>query len=86
MARDYPEVALDVSLDDRFVDLINEGFDVVVRIGALKDSSLIARRLASCPFVVVASPQYLHTAGAPLLPETLLNHNVLTYTGNSGAP
>ena len=79
----YPEVELDVSLDDRFVDLSAEGFDLVVRIGALRDSSMIARRLASCPFVVCASPAYLRDRGEPVSPKDLTRHNVLLYTRNS---
>lgn len=55
----YPEVSVDVALNDRFVDLIDEGFDVAVRIGQLEDSSLIARKLAPCRFVLCAAPAYL---------------------------
>ena len=80
----YPEVKLDVSLDDRLVDPVNDRFDVVVRIGALQDTSLIARRLAACPFVLCASPSYLSQHGAPKKPQELPDHNVLAYTGNTG--
>ena len=80
----YPEVELDVSLDERFVDIVNEGFDLVVRIGSLKDTSLIARRMASCPFVICASVGYLETHGTPQEPDDLVHHNVLAFTGNSG--
>lgn len=78
----YPEVELDVSLDDRFVDIVGEGFDLVVRIGSLQDTSLIARRLASCPFVLCASAGYIGENGKPGSPEDLLNHNLLAYTRN----
>ncbi|WP_350334235.1 LysR family transcriptional regulator [Coralliovum pocilloporae] len=82
-ADEYPEVALDVNLDDRYVDLVNEGYDVVVRIGALKDTSLVARRLASCPLFLCASPAYLKRHGVPDKPADLADHNVLAYTANS---
>jgi DNA-binding transcriptional LysR family regulator len=80
----YPEVDLNVSLDERFVDIVNEGFDVVLRIGSLKDTSLVARRLASCPFVLCASPAYLEANGTPKAPDDLSNLNVLAYTQNGG--
>jgi len=84
-AAQYPEVELDVNLDDRLVDVPGEGFDLVVRIGSLDDSSLIARRMASCPFVLCASPSYLDRHGRPQKPDDLVKHNVLAFTGNSGA-
>jgi DNA-binding transcriptional LysR family regulator len=83
-AATYPDVELDVSLDERFVDIVSEGFDLVLRIGSLKDTSLIARRLASCPFVLCASAAYLERNGTPKAPEDLLEHNVLAYTRNNG--
>ena len=83
-AATYPDVELDVSLDERFVDMASEGFDLVLRIGSLKDTSLIARRLASCPFIMCASADYLERKGTPKAPEDLLEHNVLAYTRNTG--
>lgn len=83
-AAKYPEVTLDVSLDDRLVDIASEGFDLVVRIGSLKDTSLIARRLADCPLVLCASPDYLKARGTPQDPDDLARHNVLAFTGNRG--
>ncbi|SEK46808.1 DNA-binding transcriptional regulator, LysR family [Roseovarius nanhaiticus] len=79
----YPEVELDVSLNERFVDLAGEGVDLAVRIGALADTSLIARRMAGCPFVLCASADYLARHGTPDRPEDLADHNVLAFTGNS---
>ncbi len=73
----YPEVAVDLAMNDRFVDLIDEGFDVAVRIGALEDSSLIARRLAPIRRVVCASPAYFEARGLPLSPEDLKGHECL---------
>jgi len=79
----YPEVELEVSLDERFVDIVNEGFDLAVRIGSLKDTSLIARRMASGPFVICANAGYLETHSIPHEPDDLVHHNVLAFTGNS---
>lgn len=84
-ARQYPEVTLDVQLDDRLVDIAEEGFDVVIRIGVLKDSSMIARKLAPAPICVCASPEYLAKNGTPQTPHDLAKHNVLAYTRNKGA-
>jgi DNA-binding transcriptional LysR family regulator len=81
-ATQYPEVELDVSFDDRVVDIIGDGYDLCVRIGDLKNSSLISRRLASCPFAICASPAYLKKNGTPSHPRELATHNVLAYTRN----
>ncbi len=75
----HPGVSLDVELTDRFVDVVGEGFDVVVRIGALPDSSLVARRLAPCRRVLVASPTYLAARGAPSCGAELAEHDVVGY-------
>jgi DNA-binding transcriptional LysR family regulator len=64
----YPEVVVDVRLDDRLVDLVEEGFDLALRVGALKDSSLIARRLAPVRFVLCASPSYVKQYGRSAAP------------------
>jgi DNA-binding transcriptional LysR family regulator len=79
MAR-YPDVELDLELTDRFVDLVEEGWDIAVRIGRLRDSSLIARRLAPCRIVTVCAPAYLERAGRPERPEDLTRHECLLYT------
>lgn len=79
MAR-YPNVELDLELTDRFVDLVEEGWDIAVRIGRLRDSSLIARRLAPSRLVTVASPDYLARWGRPERPEDLSRHECLLYT------
>jgi DNA-binding transcriptional LysR family regulator len=81
----YPEITLDVSYNDRFVDVIEEGYDVTLRITtALPDSTLVARRLTSIRLVVCASPAYLERAGIPETPEDLIHHNCLIYTLPSG--
>jgi len=74
----YPKVRLALSLSDRSVNVIEEGFDIAVRIAELEDSSLAARRLAPNRRVVCASPEYLARHGTPRLPEDLARHDVLT--------
>ena len=71
---------VDATLDDRFVDLIEEGFDLALRVGTLTDSSLIARRLAPVRFVLCASPGYVTQHGAPRKPDDLSNHRCLFYS------
>ena len=79
-ARAHPRVTLDVRLDDRFVNLVEEGIDVAVRIGALTDSTLVARKLATARMLACASPAYLAEHGEPATPEDLAAHNCLIYT------
>jgi DNA-binding transcriptional LysR family regulator len=81
LARLHPALELDVSYTDRVVDLIGEGFDAAVRIGSLRDSSLVARRIAPVHAVVVASPDYLSWYGRPCTPQELTSHECLIYTG-----
>lgn len=76
----HPKVAIDMTLNDRIVDLVEEGYDVAVRIGRLADSSLIARRLASSRMVVCAAPSYLARHGTPATPQELTQHNCLGYS------
>jgi DNA-binding transcriptional LysR family regulator len=76
----HPDLKLDITLNDRFVDLIEEGFDVAVRIaGTLPESSLVARKLAPCRMVLCASPEYLERRGEPQTPADLERHNCLGY-------
>ena len=81
-----PGVQVELVLNDRVVDLIEEGYDVAVRIGQLADSGLVARRLATCRLTVCASPAYLARRGWPDAPADLLRHNCLlyAYAGNGG--
>lgn len=76
----YPQLLLDLDLDDRRVDLVEEGIDVALRIGKLADSSLRARRLCSIRMVVCASPEYLARHGTPQHPEELQHHQSLRYS------
>jgi len=75
----YPDIEVDMSLNDRFVDVVEEGFDLAVRIGQLKDSSLIARKLAPSRNVVCASADYLERRGRPARPGDLRDHDCLIY-------
>ena len=74
-----PEVSVDMNLDDRKVDVIEEGFDVSIRITDLPDSSLIARRLGPCRHAIVAAPAYLEKHGVPRVPDDLRDHNIIAY-------
>jgi DNA-binding transcriptional LysR family regulator len=67
----HPNVNIEVSLDDRYVDLQNNGIDVAIRIGRLPDSQLVARRLAPCRMTVCAAPAFLKREGVPTTPEDL---------------
>lgn len=79
----YPDVSARVSLDDRFVELVAEGYDLAVRIGALPDSTLIARKLAETALMLVASPAYLARAGTPQSIDDLADHQLLHYSNLS---
>ncbi|MFM0643700.1 LysR family transcriptional regulator [Paraburkholderia bryophila] len=68
---DHPHVDIDIALDDRYVDLQNDGIDVAIRIGRLPDSQLVARRLAPCRMVICASPAFLAREGVPHTPGDL---------------
>jgi DNA-binding transcriptional LysR family regulator len=76
----HPKVRFDLDLNDRRVDLIEDNFDVALRIGRLTDSSLIARRLFDVHAVVCASPHYLSIHGAPKTPADLADHQCLVYS------
>ncbi|MGE5650110.1 LysR family transcriptional regulator [Noviherbaspirillum sp. UKPF54] len=76
----YPEVKIDILLNDRRVDLIEEGLDLAVRIGSLPESGLIARKLASDRIVICGAPEYFAQHGTPKTPEDLVGHNCLIYS------
>ncbi|MFK3839566.1 LysR family transcriptional regulator [Serratia sp. NPDC087055] len=75
----YPDIALDVDFSDRMVDIVDEGFDAVVRTGEPTDSRLVSRRLGGFQLVLVASPAYLKQRGQPEKPADLLNHACLQH-------
>jgi DNA-binding transcriptional LysR family regulator len=76
----YPELSVDLQLNDRTVDLVEEGFDMAVRIGELPDSSLIAKRLAPMRRATAAAPSYLEKHGRPRHPRDLTDHQCLIYS------
>jgi DNA-binding transcriptional LysR family regulator len=78
----YPDIELELGLEDRFVDLIAERIDVAIRIGHLQDSSLVARRLGELNWQITASPDYLARYGAPKSPQDLSKHACLYYRSN----
>jgi DNA-binding transcriptional LysR family regulator len=84
-AAQYPQVTVDMTLSDRVVELIDEGFDVAIRAspGGMKSSSLIARQIATAHLVLCASPAYLRRHGTPKSVADLANHNYLQYAGVS---
>ena len=75
----HPGLSVDMSLDNRFVDLIEGGYDLVIRTGCLDDSSLIARHIIDSEWVVCASPDYISKNGQPMAPKELKNHDCLRY-------
>ena len=76
----HPKIEMEITLSDRFVDLVDEGFDLAVRIARLESSSLVSRRLSSTRLVLCASPQYLEQHGRPGHPSELVDHAVLAYS------
>jgi DNA-binding transcriptional LysR family regulator len=80
----HPGLDIEVVLDDRDIDLVHEGIDVALRMGALADSALTARRIAQAPRLVVATPAYWRKAGLPLVPTDLLNHQHIAYSRGGG--
>lgn len=79
----HPKVSLDVTLADRLVDLVEEGYDVAIRIAKLENSSLVSKRLATTRIVLCASPQYLAQHGTPQHPSELINHAINSYSYRS---
>lgn len=82
----WPELAVEVSFDDRTVDVVAEGFDLAIRGGRLLDSALVARKLAPITGVVVASPAYLAKHGRPEHPDELQHHRCLDYAVKTSMP
>ncbi|MEL6477527.1 MAG: LysR substrate-binding domain-containing protein, partial [Pseudomonadota bacterium] len=73
----HPAVEIDLRLTDARVAVVEEGFDLAVRIGTLRDSTLVARRLSDMPLVIAAAPGYLERVGRPLIPQALASHACL---------
>lgn len=83
LAERHPKIEIDLSLSDRKVDIVAEGYDAAIRVGMLPDSSLVARRIATVRSVVVASPDYLAEHGYPERPEDLNLHQCIGYSGRA---
>lgn len=80
LGRRYPDISVDLTLDDQYVNLVEEGIDVAVRIGHPTDSSLVARKLATVRQVICGSPDYLKRHGIPAVPEELAQHQWIVYS------
>ena len=76
----YPDIKVDIRLNDNVVDLVEEGVDVAFRMGTLEDSTLIAKKLCFSPIVTVASPEYLKNKGIPQHPRELRDHDYVSYS------
>jgi DNA-binding transcriptional LysR family regulator len=84
---EHPDLEIEFVLDDRHLDLVNEGIDVSLRMGAMPDSKMTARRIAEGRRIVVATPSYLQRHGTPTSPGELIRHQAVIYTpGRGGAP
>jgi DNA-binding transcriptional LysR family regulator len=79
----YPDIQLELDLDDRTIDLISDGFDIALRIGPMPDSSLMARRIAPVKLHVVAAPSYWRARGKPERPEDLALHACFRYANQA---
>lgn len=78
----HPEISLDITLSDRIVDIIDEGYDMAIRIARLSDSTLVHRKLTSTSLHVCASPAYLDAHGTPAHPHELAQHQTISYSYN----
>jgi LysR family transcriptional regulator, regulator for bpeEF and oprC len=78
--RQYPQLAMEFSLHDRFVDLVEDGIDVAIRIGDVTDSGLYAKRIGTARRICVASPRYLKEHGTPKTPGDLRTHSCVLFT------
>jgi len=76
----YPEVKLEVEFNDRLIDVVAEGYDVVIRVGEIKDSNLVARKFTSSKHVAIASPDYIKRMGYPKTAEELTQHDCIAYS------
>jgi len=77
----YPKTTINVLVTERYVDLIEDGVDIALRVGELQDSTMVARRLIKYRHLLVASPQYVKKMGEPQIPDELTEHRLLTFRG-----
>ncbi|NWD74874.1 LysR family transcriptional regulator [Pseudomonas gingeri] len=80
----HPGLDIDVVLDDRSVNLVEEGIDVALRMGELSDSGLTARKIGECPRMVLGTPAYFEQQGEPTSPAQLVDHQAVIYSQNGG--
>jgi DNA-binding transcriptional LysR family regulator len=76
----YPEVKLEIEFNDRLIDVVAEGYDVVIRVGEIKDTNLVARKFTSSRGVIVASPSYIKNKGCPKQAKDLMQHDCIAYS------
>jgi DNA-binding transcriptional LysR family regulator len=81
---EHPDLEIEMVLDDRYVDVVNEGIDLALRLGPMPDSSMTTRRIAEGRRVVVATPAYLQRHGIPGSPGELAGHQAILYSGGAG--
>src|SRR5436190_1195275 len=82
----YPEIEVELHLDDAISDMIAEGYDVGIRAGAMRDGSMVAREIAPLHFVVCGAPSYFAAHGVPAAPADLAEHNCLRLRGRAARP
>jgi DNA-binding transcriptional LysR family regulator len=82
----HPQIRIDARFSDRLVDVVSEGFDVAIRVGVLRDSSLTSRRIASYRNLLVAAPSYIAIHGKPKIPADLAKHACLGFSGHADWP
>ena len=80
----HPDLRIEVALDDRNIDLLEDGIDVALRMGTLDDSNMVARRIAQSPRLVVGTPAYLAKSGVPAKPSDLSGHQAIIYSQRGG--
>ncbi|MBE2263429.1 MAG: LysR family transcriptional regulator, partial [Burkholderiaceae bacterium] len=78
--RRHPAVTLSLHVDNRLIDMVEEGVDLAIRVGRIGDANLIVRKLQTVPFVVAASPGYWSARGRPRQPDELASHDALTFS------
>ncbi len=82
--REHPQLKIDITCEDAYVDLISRGIDIALRMGRLADSSLGGRYIGSNPWLMVAAPAYLAEQGTPQTPEDLNDHDCIVYSSVQG--
>lgn len=81
----YPDITVELTLTDAFIDPVQEGADITIRVGHLEESGLIGRKIADQKYILAASAEYVERHGMPQSPQDLTNHQCLVYKGRAGA-